>query len=176
MPVHHIAVGVVVEKRKLSNPWQDHEWAPAAILPGVPAVEPWTFIGREGETESWYAGPSELLFHSGETAHYRDNLVSGRPSIWVALREDAEGRWQVAAVTADPYEGEALVDNVTDRVEAVPMPHEVMVELSAFFETHHVEEAFFKRKRDRQDPDSMGSRGPAQPARFRREPGSGEGQ
>jgi len=56
------------------------------------------------------------------------------------------------------------------------MPHEVMVELSAFFETHHVEEAFFKRKRDRQDPDSMGSRGPAQPARFRREPGSGEGQ
>ncbi|WP_164127501.1 DUF3305 domain-containing protein, partial [Stenotrophomonas maltophilia] len=82
------------------------EWAPAAILPGVPVVEPWTLIGREGETESWYAGASELIFHSGETAHYRDNLISGRPSIWVALREDSEGRWQVAAVTADPYEGE----------------------------------------------------------------------
>jgi Protein of unknown function (DUF3305) len=159
MPVHHLDVGVVVEKRKLNSPWADHEWRPVAVLPGIPAVAPWTRIGEEDGNESWYAGPAQIIFHSGETAHYRDNLTSDRPAIWIALREDADGRWQVAGITVDPYEGEAFVDNLTDRVEPVPMPHEVAVELAAFFDAHHVEQTFYKRRRDRQDLDSMGTRG-----------------
>ena len=173
MPVSHMMVGIVAAKKKLSNPWVDVEWVPEAVLPGVPAAEPRTLIGRDGTSEHWYLGPAELTFHSGETAHYRDNLTSGRPSVWIALREDSEGQWGVAGVTVDPYEGEAFVDVVTDRVEPVPMPHEVMVELQAFFEAHHVEETFFKRKRDRKDPNAIENLGIGHPANLRRGPGGG---
>lgn len=165
MPVHHVTVGIVAVKRKLTNPWVDFEWLPEAVLPGLPAVEPRTCIGAEGTAERWYLGPAELTFHSGETAHYRDNLASGRPSVWVALREGADGTWSVAGATVDPYEGEAFVDTVTDKVEALPMPLEVAVDLQAFVDAHHVDQPFFKRKRDRKDPHAEPDFGLGHPAR-----------
>jgi hypothetical protein len=171
MPVSHMTVGIVAAKRKLSNPWIDHEWVPEAVLPGVPEVAPGTLIGRAGTAEHWYLGPVELTFHPGETSHYRDNLTSGRPAVWVALREDSEGVWRIAGATVDPYEGEAFVDVVSDRVEAVPMPHEVAVELQAFFDANHVEQTFFKRKRDRQKGFGGEEFGLGHPAYGRRGPG-----
>jgi hypothetical protein len=165
MPIQHLTVGVVAVKRKLNNPWVDFEWLPEAVLPGLPAVDPGTRIGAEGAVERWYLGPAEIIFHSGETAHYRDNLVSGRPSVWVALRENGEGAWEIAGATVDPYEGEAFVDTVTDKVEALPMPHEIAVDLQAFVDAHHVEQAFYKRKRDRMDPHAEQDFGIGHPAR-----------
>lgn len=165
MPVHYLSVGIVAVKRRLNSPWADVEWLPEAVLPGLPAVEPRSLIGAEGSVERWYLGPAELVFHSGETGHYRDNLVSGRPSVWVALRESAEGDWLVAGATVDPYEGEAFVDVVTDKVEALPMPHEIAVELQAFVDAHHVEQPFHKRKRDRADPYAEPEYGIGHPAR-----------
>ncbi len=165
MPVRFMTVGIVAVKRRLSNPWVDFEWVPEAVLPGLPAVDPGTRIAAEAEAERWYLGPAELTFHSGETAHYRDNLVSGRPAVWVALRENAEGGWYVAGATIDPYEGEAFVDAVSDRVEALPMPNEIAVELQAFVDAHHVDQPFFKRKRDRKDPNAEPDYGIGHPAR-----------
>ncbi|MBY0361080.1 MAG: DUF3305 domain-containing protein [Phreatobacter sp.] len=165
MPVQIVTVGVVAVKRKLNNPWVDFEWLPEAVLPGLPAVAPGTLIGAEGTVERWYLGPADLTFHSGETAHYRDNLVSGRPSVWVALREGEAGGWFVAGATVDPYEGEAFVDVVSDKVEPLAMPHEIAVELQAFVDAHHVEEPFFKRKRDRKDPHAEPDFGLGHPAR-----------
>ena len=165
MPVQHLTVGIVAVKRRLNNPWVDFEWLPEAVLPGPPAVDPGTRIGAEGSVERWYLGPAEITFHSGETSHYRDNLVSGRPAVWVALRENAEGVWQIAGATVDPYEGEAFVDVVTDKVEALAMPHEIAVDLQAFVDAHHVEQAFFKRKRDRKDPNAEPDYGIGHPAR-----------
>lgn len=174
MPVVHIPVGVVAARRRLNNPWIDHEWVPEAILPGVPDTPPRTLIRREGEDEIWYLGPQVITLHSGETAHYRDNLTSARPSVWVALRADGEGIWQVAGVTVDPYEGEAFVDQTGDRVEALAMPADIAAEVRAFFEAHHVEHAFYKRKRDRQDLDSLGTRGIGHPLNRRGGPQSGQ--
>lgn len=165
MPVQHLTVGIVAIKRKLDNPWIDFEWTPEAVLPGLPAVAPGTLIGAEGTIERWYLGPVELGFHSGETSHYHDNLASARPAVWVALRESAAGAWQVAGATVDPYEGEAFVDVITDKVEALPMPHEIAVELQAFVDAHHVEQPFHKRKRDRADPYAEPEYGIGHPAR-----------
>lgn len=165
MPAQYLTVGIVAIKRRLDNPWVDSEWVPEAVLQGLPAVEPRTLLGAEGHVERWYLGPAELGFHSGETAHYRDNLASGRPSVWIALREAEDGSWVVAGATVDPYEGEAFVDVVTDRVEAVPMPHDIAVELQAFIELHHVEHPFHKRKRDRADPHAEPEYGIGHPAR-----------
>ena len=46
-----------------------------------------------------------------------------------------------------------------DLVEAVPMPDSVREQVAAFVAEHHVEQEFFKRKRDRADPESLGAAG-----------------
>lgn len=154
-------VGVIVAKRKLTGPWADHAWLPHAVLPAVPAAAPWTPVGADGADELFYAGSGAVTLHPSETAHYRDNLASGRPSLWVSLRPVGGDEYEVAAVTADPYEGEALAGGIGEIVEAVPMPPELQAKIAAFFEANHVERIFLKRKRDRADPEALGRRGPA---------------
>jgi len=148
-------IGVVVAKRTLKSPWAAHAWLPHAILPAAPAIAPWTRLGQDGDDETFYAGPAEVSLNGGSTGHYRDNLASGRPSLWVALRPTGGDEVEVAAVTADPYDGEALAEGVGEIVEAVPMPAEIQAKVTAFVEAFHVERVFTKRKRDRANPEAL---------------------
>jgi hypothetical protein len=43
-------------------------------------------------------------------------------------------------------------------VETVPMPEPIRTALEAFVAEHHVERPFFKRQRDRADPEALGRR------------------
>jgi hypothetical protein len=156
----HFNVGVVVAKRKLKGPWADHAWLPVAILPTVPEAPPWTPLGHYGDDETFYAGSAEISLYAQATGFYRDNLTSGKPSLWVVLRPLGEGV-ELVSVTADPYEGEALAENVGDIVEVVPMPGDIQARIQAFFDAFHVERAFFKRKRDRAEPEKVTRNGPA---------------
>jgi hypothetical protein len=64
-----------------------------------------------------------LEFFRSDTGTYRDNLYSGRPSLWVTLAEaDGEPGVAVHSVTADPAEGEGMTESGGWIVEAVPMP------------------------------------------------------
>jgi hypothetical protein len=159
-----LEVGVVVAKRRLKGPWASHEWRPVAVRPAAPAIPPGTRLGSEEGGETFYAGAAEIDLHLRATGHYRDNLTSGRPSVWVVLRlvgEEAE----LASATVDPYEGEALAESIGDVVEAVPMPAAVQERVQAFFDAFHVEQQFFKRKRDRADPEALSRRGPGRQGR-----------
>ena len=152
------AVGVVVAHRRLKGPWGGEAWLARAVLPAAPAVVPGTPLGAGGDEDLFYAGPAEIVLHVSATAHYRDNLLAAQPSLWVALRPDGDAGVAVAAVTADPYEGEALGDAFGDGVEAVPMPAEVAGLVAAFTKAFHVERPFLKRERDRADPETFGRR------------------
>ena len=66
-----------------------------------------------------------------------------------------EPPYEIAAVTADPSEGEAFTESAADIVETVPMPEQVRTALADFVARHHVEHPFVKRKRDRADPEAM---------------------
>jgi Protein of unknown function (DUF3305) len=158
-----IEVGIVVARRRLANPWASHSWHVGGVLAEVPALADWTPMRRDVNEELFFAGRASLSLHPGETAHYRDNLQSPEPRLWVQLRptlaQAGDERVEIIAVTADPYEGEAMADS-GDVLESTRMPAEIAARLQAFFEAHHVERPFFKRKRDRQDPDSLGRRGP----------------
>src|SRR5215211_1299082 len=160
MSEDHFDVGVIVARRKLKGPWADHAWLPHAVLPAVPAAAPWTSLGRDGEDELFYAGPFEVRLHPSGTGHYRDNLKSGRPSLWVSLRPVGGDDYEVSAVTADPYEGEALAGGTEEIIDAVPMPPEIQAKIAAYFDAFHVERPFVKRKRDRADPEALGQRRP----------------
>jgi hypothetical protein len=146
MPKETITVGVLVKKRRIAHPWAEFSWRPVAALPAAPATPPWSVVAREPDGEVFYAGAKEVTLHSGETGHYRDNLVSGRPALWVALRPAGAG-YALASVSADPYEGEAQAQDPELVVEAVAMPAEHAALIHAFVERHHVENVFVKRKR-----------------------------
>jgi hypothetical protein len=161
-----IAVGVVVERRKAASPWIDFTWRPVTILAGQPDAAPWTVLSSAEETTSFYAGTTEVALYRTETGSYRDNLASGAPSLWVALRPTGvEPPYEIIAVTADPAEGESFTQAGDDIVEALPMPASMRDVVEAFVVEHHVERPFFKRKRDRADPEALAPRSPAQKGR-----------
>jgi hypothetical protein len=153
-------VGVVVAKRRLTGPWATHAWLPVAALPAVPETRPWTLLTREGGDETYYAGAAEIALHASSTGHYRDNLSASRPSVWVVLRPVGDEAELVSA-TVDPYEGEALAESIGDVVEAVPMPPDVQRRVQGFVDAYHVEREFFKRRRDRANPEALARRGHA---------------
>lgn len=159
MAQEDMTLGVVVERRALDNPWIDHSWLPSAILPGAPPVPAWTVLGERDGVRQVYVGPHVISFHSIDTAHYRDNLQSGAPRIWVALRiTDSEPPVSVVGVTADPAEGEAYTEAGDDIIEALAMPAQIVERLAAFIAEHHVERAFYKRRRDQADPEALAVR------------------
>lgn len=155
MAERSIEIGIVVARQALSSPWGGQTWLPCAVLPGAPAIAPWTALCSRAGEALFYAGSRELVLHSGATAHYLDNLAARQPSLWIAL-SPADDVCRVTALTADPYEGEALTDGLGRVVDAVPMPDAVKAEVAAFIAAFHVERPFFKRERDRVDADALG--------------------
>ena len=160
-PLASITVGVVVERRKGASPWVDFTWRPVTVLAGEPAAAPWTPLSQDGDAATFYAGAADVDLYVSETGNYRDNLAMQPPSLWVALRPTGvEPPYELIAVTADPSEGESFTQTGEDIVEAVPMPEPLRTAIEAFVAEHHVERPFFKRKRDRADPEALARRGP----------------
>lgn len=155
-----IPVGVVVERRKAQSPWIDFTWKPVTVLVGIPEASPWTKLSDAGEVASFYAGMAEIGLHRTETTNYRDNLA-GDARLWVSLRPTGvDPPYEVFGVTADPAEGEGWTETGADLVDVVAMPEAVRTIVEAFVAEHHVERPFYKRKRDRADPEALGRRPP----------------
>jgi hypothetical protein len=163
-PLAALPVGVLVERSKGVTPWTDYLWRPVGVLAGVPETPVWTKLNDDGERAQFYVGSAEVELHRTEATNYRDNLASGSPSLWVALRPTGgeDPPYTLLIVTADPAEGEALTEAGNDLVEPVPMPPAIQEMLAAFVAEHHVDHAFVKRQRDRADPEALGRRGPSE--------------
>lgn len=158
-PLVTIPVGVVVERLKAQSQWVDYIWQPANVLEGIPGIAAWTQLEGNDERALFYAGSAEIGLHAGDAVHYRENLATGYPKLWIILRPTGvEPPLELVMVTADPFEGEGLTESGTDLVEPVPMPNSIQAELIAFIEEHFVDEPFFKRKRDKANPESLGRR------------------
>jgi Protein of unknown function (DUF3305) len=159
-----IPVGVVVERSKSASQWVDFHWRPVGVLSGVPEASPWTKLSDDGERATFYAGAMQVELFRTETANYRDNLRLETPLLWITLRPvDGDPPYELASVTADPAEGEAMTEAGASVVETVAMPLSMQEAIAAFVAEHHVEREFVKRKRDRADPEALARRGP--PAR-----------
>jgi hypothetical protein len=159
-PVLRLPVGVVVERRKASSPWADVLWRPIAVLAGLPEAAPWTPLASGNDTTTFYAGAAEIELYRSEAGSYRRNVESETPLVWVALNATGdEPPYEIAAVTADPAEGEALTEPGHALVETVPMPDSLREAISAFVAAHPTESEFEKRQRDRADPEALARRG-----------------
>jgi len=151
---------VVVERRKANSPWADFIWRAIAVLGGVPDTKPWTILTDDADIATFYAGAADVALYRSETEHYRRNLASEAPSIWVALYPSGgEPPFRVASVTADPAEGEGWTEPGDAIVDAVSMPAPLQDAIAGFVAEHHVEHVFAKRERDRADPEALARRG-----------------
>ena len=158
-PLLRVPVGVVVERRRADSPWIDFVWRGVGVLPDETEMAPWTVLRAQDEATLFYAGSATVDLYRSETERYRDNLATGVPRIWIVL-SPSENTWPyaVAAVTADPAEGEAFTEAGANLVEAVAMPDLVREAIEKFIAEHHVERQFVKRERRRADPETLARR------------------
>src|SRR4029078_5331475 len=101
VPHARIPGGVVGERSKGASPWVDFHWRPVGVLAGVPDTPPWTTLAEDAERTTFYAGAASIELYRTETAHYRDNLQTEIPLLWVILRPvEADPPYEIMAVTA----------------------------------------------------------------------------
>jgi hypothetical protein len=147
-------VGVILERRTASNPWDDFVWRAVAIVPGAATTPAWSVVREAAETTQFFAGTFALELHPKETMLYRENLMGRTPSAYVVLVRDPAADPHgivVRHVTVSPGDAEAYMD-AESAVEAVPLPEIVQAWLHDYVAAFHVEEVFRKRKRKPFDP------------------------
>ncbi len=157
-------VGIVVERRDIDNPWEDHCWAAVAVIPGAAELAGedgageedgnWRVLDQAPGVVRYFAGTLPIEIHRRETEGYHLNLANDPPVVYVVLRydDDAPHGIEPFMATVCPFEAQLLLDGDEDLVEPVPMPGEVVAWLENFTATHHVDEPLHKRKRKPHDP------------------------
>ena len=150
-------VGVIVDRLVVDNPWCDHRWTVAQVLPSVPElVEPWTVLSAEPGRTRYFAGSAEIALYPRETDTLRYNIEDLAPKLYVFLRaSDAPPGIALLGATACPGEAHAHADTGADLVEAVPMPSPIVAWVEDFIRRHHVERPVYRRRRDRADPQAL---------------------
>ncbi len=155
------SVGVVVERQRIDNPWVDARWRVIGLLPPLPDRAPWSVLAQAPDRIHYYAGAADIALHPTEAENYRENLSSARPSLYVILRRCPEDPGlRLLEITVDPGEVDAHSDAGDDLIEAVPLPADIAAWMQDFVARHFVERPFYKRQRDRADPEALAHRPP----------------
>jgi hypothetical protein len=152
-------IGVILERRKLDNPWIDHSWRPVQVLPGVPASEPWTKLAEGDGWERFYAGEAELVLYRHESETYAYNIESTQPAVWIFLRNsDGAPGIELHGASVDPGEAHAHNDTGDDIVDFVAMPEPILDWVTDYVRRHPPTKEHYKRKRDRANPEALARR------------------
>jgi hypothetical protein len=166
-----LPLGVVLERRRIDNPWTEYSWRPVAVIAGALPRDPLgerILLDQGDDWAHFHSGTLPLELFRRETEGYRLNLSQDPPRLFVVLRTEEEGESAHDVVpflvTACPYEAQDYLDSGDEIVEAVAMPPELIAFVQSYIDRHHVDEPFKKRKRKRHD-----SEGEA----FSRRPGAG---
>jgi len=149
-----LKVGVVLAREAIDHPWQDHRWRPLDVLVGIPDLEVGALIKSGEGFDHYYAGAFDIEMHRKETSAYVVNLENEPPSVYVVICEaddddNAVLPFEVRLVTVSPFEAQDFLDTGEDIVEAIAMIAPLIAWVERFVETHHSEEKFIKRQRDR---------------------------
>jgi hypothetical protein len=156
-----IPVAVLAERRPGVTQWAEEVWRVVQVLEEAPEVPPWTLLRKEGGRSLFFAGTAEVELHPTDTSNYKHNLEAAQPLVWVALRPaGTPAGFILQAVTVDPGEAHLYADSGNDLLESLPMPPGLRAVTEAFVARHHQERAFFKRRRDRANPEAMARRLP----------------
>jgi hypothetical protein len=167
-----VPVGVVVGCEKVDHPWLSEQWRPVSVLMTPPPTAGWRELVRGERYVHYHAANVEVELHHKETAAYQVNLHNGSPAVYVVLRHDACPATgypvTVHTATLSPFDAQAYAESGDETVEAVAMPASLVQLVRTFVATHHDEETFVKRKRNkaiREEPYQFGQESPVEVAR-----------
>jgi hypothetical protein len=151
-----IPLGVVVRRTPGVTRWAKWSWRAVAVLPGAPDAD-WHEMRREGDSVEYHAATVPLDLWRTDTEAYQTGLNVDDPSIYVIMRRcddpDVAHEFEVFRVTASPYEAQDYTDSGEEIVERVPTPPALIAMIRDFIAEHHREEAFVKRRRDKERVD-----------------------
>ncbi len=170
-------VGVVVRRSPGVTRWAKWAWRVVGVLPGAAPAQ-WRELRRAEETVEYHAATVSLELHRADAEAYRVSLAMTPPSVFVVLRQDADGPHELAvhAVTASAYEAQDYNDSGEEIVEPVAMPDGLVAWVKDFTDAHFKDEPFVKRKRDKKRidlrEDGVGDARIRQAADVYRPPGS----
>ncbi len=154
-----MALGVVVERRDIDNPWQSVSWRAVAVIPGAPPVDEPRVLAEGSGWVRYHAATLTVELHRKGTEGYRYNLSTKVPAVFVITRqhEELEGEVEPCAVTVCPSEAQDYLDAGDDIVDRVPMPEVMVAWVQDFVKTHHVDQPFKKRRNKKWfDPHDLG--------------------
>lgn len=151
-----IPLGVTVVKRKVGHPWQEYVWQAESVFLGADDTGTWRETRRGEAATHYYVGRHTLELHAMETTAYRVNLANGVPSVYIVMREAGSSAAgappvNIQLVTASPFDVQAYGQADGDVVGRVTMPEPLVALVQDFIATHHVEEPFIKRQRQKMD-------------------------
>lgn len=144
-------VGVVLRRAPGVTRWAPWVWTATAVLPGAGPAQ-WKVMRRQDETVEYHAATLTLELHGADTEGYLHGLSARVPSLYVVMRESVQDDCplDVVLVTASPYEAQDYSDSGEEILEKVPMPDGLVAWVRDFIDEFHRDEAFVKRRRDRQ--------------------------
>ena len=131
--------------------------AAVAVLPDEPDATPWTVMKHDAEPHLYLRRPGDVEVIHTETSILPGQYHRRRPSSgWCFVRPRA------IRPTSSPsprIRSKARLYRSRQRSsKRLPMPELVRDALEAFVAEHHVEQTFFKRKRDRPDTEALARR------------------
>ncbi len=142
-------LGIVIRQVPGVTRWARHIWQASAVLPGA-GEACWKELRREGDTVEYHATTLPLELFRTDTESYLHGLSAKVPALYVVMREAQDDQpLDIVLVTASPYEAQDYADTGEELVEKVPMPDGLIAWIREFVETHHEDEVFIKRRRDK---------------------------
>jgi hypothetical protein len=146
-------VGVVLERRRIAQQWQEYAWHAVAAVPGAPDI-PAPRLVAEGEGWAHYhAATLDIELFPRETEGYRYNLSQAEPVVYALWRSETDELMscpRLFHVTVCPYEAQDYLESGDVAVEGVRMPEAVALWVAGYVTRHHRDEPFEKRRREPQ--------------------------
>lgn len=163
LPEGTIALAIIARSFPPATRWAGRVLQPSSLMMPAPPLVPRSRMATAHDgVETWFLGTVALTLHPGDSANMRQNLLMDPARIWVALSDaDDPVRVAVRAVTADPFEGEALATDPSLTVAALPMPPVLRDHIAAYAAQFPEEERFRKKKRsgiEAEDPGLLAPR------------------
>ncbi len=142
-------IAVVMERRRLDNPWVDAAWEAVGVVPAFDANPAgMRRIVAEVARDQFLAGGFALELFRDEAEGYFMNLSAPQPKVFVMWRLEA-GEARPCAVSVSYNEAARLLDS-GESVDGVAMPREIADWVGDFVNTHYKPAP--RRKIRRNDP------------------------
>lgn len=142
-------VAVIMERRRLSNPWVDEAWEAIGVVPAFDDADPAPrAIVAEDERQHWRTGGFAVELFRDEAENYFLNMSAPTPKVFVMWRRE-EGGVRPMAVSVSYGEAARWLDS-GEQVDGVPMSQEMADWVGAYVNMHYRPEP--RRKIRRNDP------------------------